>query len=255
MSNAVEYLAVELQKRYLSLYQRWKLRQAGIYFRGSVTRSEGEFLLTILPVLDDNSLVLYDIGASRGVVSGCCAKIPNFAQIHSFEPLPDVFLQLKKNMSRFPHVTCHNVALGDSNGVVDIRVNRSIDSSSVLPTSPIHDNEFPWTGEVGAERVRLVRLDDYVQEQSLPQPDFVKIDVQGYELRVLHGGEHTLRQARYCFIEMNFLLLYEGGAVFDDVYQAMRRLKYRLIGFSEPVRGRSHRQVFINGLFENEGVA
>jgi len=43
------------------------------------------------------------------------------------------------------------------------------------------------------QKVKLIRGDDFIRQNNLPLPQTIKIDVEGYEYRVLLGLEKTLR--------------------------------------------------------------
>lgn len=45
------------------------------------------------------------------------------------------------------------------------------------------------------------RLDDYAAEAGLPAADFIKIDVQSFELEVLKGAERTIGTADWLLLE------------------------------------------------------
>ena len=52
----------------------------------------------------------------------------------------------------------------------------------------------------------IVRLDDYVQENGIPAPDWIKIDIEGMELPALRGAEQILRSSHPTIIcEINHL--------------------------------------------------
>jgi len=235
-------------------YTFWKVRETGVRFHSPLDYDERVFFLELWPVLADDNLVVYDIGAASGKVSCCLAKLPNVTAIHAFEPNPEVFVKLAERMRPYPHMQCHNVALSDDAGIMTMHISRSTDSSSLLPMAELHRTEFPGTDISHQVQVRVVRLDDYVSQVSLPQPHLVKIDVQGYEDRVLRGGEDTLRQAKYCVLEMSLQPLYEGSPLVDDIYQQMRAMGFRLIGFAGDLKGRSGQQLQVDGIFENERV-
>ena len=233
----------------------WKLRETGVRAFEPLSFTERRFFLGLRPVLKDDRLVVYDIGASVGVVSGCLAKLPNITAIHAFEPIPEVFATLTARMRPYPLVQCHNVALSDDTGVMTMYISKSTDSSSLLPMAELHRTELPGTDISHQIQVGVVRLDDHVSQLSLPQPHLVKIDVQGNEDRVLRGGEKTIRQAKYCVLEMSLQPLYEGSPLFDDVYRQVRDLGFRLIGFAGDLTGQSGRQLQVDGIFENERLA
>lgn len=239
-------------------YTYWKVRETGIAWREPLTPQERIFYLQLLPIFKSSlsgSVVAYDIGASVGIFSSCLAKIPHVTAVHAFEPIPGSFKRLADRMRPYPQVTCHNVALGDVNQPQKMWViDKATDSSSFRSIGELPKQEFSGNFAAHAEYLPVVRLDDYVQEHHLPAPDLVKIDVQGYEDKVLQGGRGTMGQAAYCLLEMSFRPLYEGSPVFDDIYRQMRELGFRLIGIADILKGKSGLPLQVDGIFENEGL-
>lgn len=121
-----------------------------------------------------------DIGGHIGTSAVYFAGL--FERVISFEPAADTFECLVANIQAFgvKNVECRDVALSDAPGAARLMSH---------PRDP---------GNVGArflgegEGVEVRRLDDF----GLPGPDFVKIDVEGWESRVLLGGKATLLQSR-----------------------------------------------------------
>jgi FkbM family methyltransferase len=237
-------------------YTFWKVWETGVTLREPLTPQERKFFLKFWPILKNGankSVIAYDIGASIGIVSGCLAKISQIAAVHAFEPIPGSFKTLTARMQPYPHVMCHNVALGDANQRQKMWVmDKSRNASSFLNMGDLNKQEFSGSFESHTEDLPIVRLDDYVREHQLPPPDLVKIDVQGFEDRVLRGGEETIRQAAYCMLEMSFRPLYEGSPIFDHVYRQMRELGFRLIGIEDILKGVSGTHLQIDRVFENE---
>ncbi len=58
----------------------------------------------------------------------------------------------------------------------------------------------------------------------------MKIDVQGYEDRVLRGGEQTVKRAQVLLVETSFQQLYEGQALFEDILALLRGWGFRYAG-------------------------
>jgi FkbM family methyltransferase len=247
--NLFKRYALAIHRLHHKAYSYWKVRETGLVFREPLTAPERTFFLQIWPVLKRGSGVAYDIGASVGIFSSCLAKIPAITAVHAFEPIPGSFKRLAKRLQPYPWVTCHNVALGEVNQRQKMWVmDQALDSSSFLR---LHE-EFACGFKAHEEDLAIARLDDYVREHRLPPPNLVKIDVQGFEDRVLRGGELTMRQASYCLLEISFRPLYEGSPVFDDIYRQMRELGFRLIGVADSFKGKSGMQLQMDGLFENE---
>jgi hypothetical protein len=56
----------------------------------------------------------------------------------------------------------------------------------------------------------------------LRDPLLLKLDVQGFEDKVIIGGEDVVARAKIIIIEVSFLPLYEGAPLFDDIYQILK---------------------------------
>jgi FkbM family methyltransferase len=233
-------------------YSAYKIYRSGLITDFPLTSLERLFYLQLQPLLRDKSLVIYDIGAAKGIVSSCLAKLPNVISIESFEPIPEVYNSLIIEMQRYSNVRCHNVALGNSEGLLPMYINSKSDSSSLLKIENLHNKEFPGTDIQSQINIPVVRLDEYVKQYKLPLPNIVKIDVQGYEMNVLEGGIDTISQSKYCVLEMSFKPLYQGSPLFDDIYVVMRKLGFQLIGVTSPLKGESETQLQVDGFFENK---
>jgi FkbM family methyltransferase len=229
----------------------YKFKESKVKTNQPLTALERDFYLKLRSTLQGEKLVVYDIGAANGVVTGCLMKLENVAAIYAFEPIPDVYKQLENYTKSSKKVNCYNIALGDTNGSTLMYVSSKSDSSSILPMANVHVEQFPGTETQSAIDVRITRLDDFVKDNSLPLPDVVKIDVQGFEKNVIDGGINTISKSKYCILEMSLQLLYAGTPLFDEVYQLMVSLGFRLIAFSNPLTGKSGTQLQVDGIFEN----
>ena len=85
-------------------------------------------------------------------------------------------------------------------------------SSSLLETTAVNDTFFPFTKNKKKIPVKLTTLDEFSKTHpSLIGPEtLIKIDVQGYEDRVIKGGTKVFRNARVCVVEVSLDGLYKG---------------------------------------------
>lgn len=168
-----------------------------------------------------------DIGANRGQFSVLCESLFPGIRIHAFEPQKDCALQCEKVLPAGARVyTC---ALGAANTDREFFLTGKRDSSSILP---------PGEGQMTAygvnlshtETVREQRLDDVLKDAVLDGPTVMKLDVQGYELEVLRGATHTLRQVDFVYLEGSFVELYKGQALVTEIICFMTAAGFRLRG-------------------------
>ncbi|WP_457300903.1 FkbM family methyltransferase [Phyllobacterium sp. P5_D12] len=103
------------------------------------------------------------------------------AEVHSFEPQPEVFALLKANVegNGLSHVTPWNLAVSSAPGVAHF--------SGSSAYGHISD-------DASAPEVRVVTIDGFVKEQALQRVDLIKIDVEGFEPQVLKGARVTIEK-------------------------------------------------------------
>jgi FkbM family methyltransferase len=125
---------------------------------------------------------------------------------HAFEPLPDYAARLARD---FPSVTVQRLALSDTEGEEEFAYvhGRPAWSGFLARTASDH----PVVSDVEFIRVRTARLDDVI-DATLPV-GFIKIDVEGAELRVLQGATRTLSAWRP-------FVVFEHGIGAADLYGA-----------------------------------
>jgi FkbM family methyltransferase len=138
---------------------------------------------------------IFDIGTNVGAftIKTAC-NLDADTQVHAFEPNPHVFSLLNENMTLN---SCKNVILNPIGlGLINSEVwfNWSFQNSG--------GGRFNQTGS--GEKLSITTLDDYVQKSQVTKISFIKIDVEGYEMNVLKGGEQTIKTYRpKMFIELD----------------------------------------------------
>jgi FkbM family methyltransferase len=183
-----------------------------------------------------------DIGANTGQFAAIIHGLFPRARIYGFEPLPDCYQQLMDNMGGVPGFVAFNVALGDQDGEGQMHRHSFTPSSSLLPSSPLLTRVFPHTGQDRVDTVSVRRLDTIATQLELEHDLLVKIDVQGYEDRVIRGGKKVLSLASVLIVETSFARLYEGQILFDGIYDIVQRMGFHYAGsldqIASPLDGR-----------------
>ena len=173
---------------------------------------------------------IIDIGAHTGqFAKEIREKLPQ-ARIYSFEPLKDCYQKLVQNMSMDKNFKAYNFALGNKESRQEINRSASSPSSSLLPMANLHEEMYPHTKGGSKEEIDVKRLDDVFKDSDLEKEILVKIDVQGYEDKVIEGGINIISQAKIALLEVSFLELYKGQALFSEIYDIMKRLGFRYQG-------------------------
>jgi FkbM family methyltransferase len=160
-----------------------------------------------------------DVGAHKGEFASAIASILPEARIYAFEPLPECFSTLRQRLGHRSGFTAYRAALGDSEGEVSFLRSNFSKASSLLCMTNLHKEAFPWSAETSPITVSVAPLDSYLPEMEVTPKTLLKIDVQGYEAEVLRGAVRSLNSIDYILMEVTFEELYEGQALFDDIYR------------------------------------
>lgn len=91
-------------------------------------------------------------------------------------------------------------------------------SSSAFPMSA-HKNIWPEIVEVDMIDLTTVTLDTILARPRFENClfDYLVMDTQGAELRILRGAKNALEGAKYLYLEVSEDRLYEGGCNLDEV--------------------------------------
>lgn len=165
-------------------------------------------------ILERDSIV-FDVGANIGLTTLAFASIATGGRVFSFEPLPSSFQYLEQNLfangvasGRIGRIEALNVACGSTRAPGRL-FEDSFSAGSFLISNP--------TGELGRSGVAVdvFRLDDVARNQALRRVDFVKIDVEGFELDVLDGMQEVLEKFRpiVCLEFNSFCLIANAGVL------------------------------------------
>jgi FkbM family methyltransferase len=134
--------------------------------------------------------VIIDGGANIGFHSIQFAKLANQGTVYCFEPQPLIFNVLSTNA----------LINGCSDVIKQFRLGLSDNTEQELKMTPLKEQVFSehcvnyggrglTEGEEGEEAVQLTTIDSL----GLAKLDFMKLDVQGFELHTLKGGEVTIK--------------------------------------------------------------
>ena len=167
-----------------------------------------------------------DIGANVGQFAKEIRQVLPEAKIYSFEPIKECFEQLNENMKTDKNFEAFNFALGDKNETIKMNRSSYTPSSSILEMADAHKKLFPHTKESKPEQIEIRKLDDIINSISLEKETLIKVDVQGFEDKVIAGGIETFKKAKIVLIENSFIELYEGQPFFDDIYEKIKSLGF-----------------------------
>jgi FkbM family methyltransferase len=193
-----------------------------------------------------------DVGANTGQYARNLRDTGFTGKIVSFEPILEAYTQLCRAARNDSLWTVpERMAIGDKDGRAEIHVADNLVSSSMLPMLDSHRAADPNSCFVATQTVPVARLDS-VADRFLDDREsfFIKIDVQGFESKVLDGAPLLLNRATGLQIELSLVLLYDGEALFQPMLERLRESCFDLWslipGF---VDGRTGRLLQVDGVF------
>ncbi|MDY5847200.1 FkbM family methyltransferase [Actinobacillus porcinus] len=185
--------------------------------------SEAEVMIFKL-LLSDTSNVI-EVGSNIGMHAVPLAKFASQGKVLCFEPQRIIFQQL-----------CCNLALNNLINVESYRLGVSDQNTKAwIETS---DYSQPWNygsfsidkgfsteshfqGKILKEEIGIVKLDDFASVQRLASLDLLKIDAEGFDLRVLNGAKETIKRAQPAiFIESHY-------ASANGILDYLRQINYQ----------------------------
>ena len=182
-------------------------------------------------ICNDEKQLFLDIGANNGMSAlSIFTLIPN-AKVISFEPNPVNYPYLDKMVNKFSNFQYMPIGLGNKTKLLDFYypIYNGIKMTSLgsldykfakkwLSKDTIH---FFAPNKLKMEKIiiEVKTLDDFQIK-----PDFIKIDVEGFEYQVLLGAEETIRNSRP-------ILLVEGVSKDSNINQKLQEWKYNAYKF------------------------
>jgi FkbM family methyltransferase len=202
----------------------WSVYTRGIY--------ETEVTETLWRLAAPGDTVV-DGGANVGYMTSVLAvRVGPRGSVHCFEPHPDVFRDLERNVGRWRNsrkcgsFVLHDAALGERQALATLR------APSYFPTN--RGTSWIDSGEENGEgdtiKVQVLALDDVFPSYKII--GVVKLDVEGYGLRALKGMQRMLHERR-----IRHIIFEELDAFPAATHHFLHELGYRTFGLERKLRG------------------
>jgi FkbM family methyltransferase len=191
-----------------------------------------------------------DVGAFRGSFTDAALLYWQPARVWLIEAQPDCAAALRAKYASNPVCRVVHSAVAAANGQVELRINESPDSSSILPILP--ESTALYGKPLGETRRLLVpgkTLDTLFAAEGIESVDLMKVDIQGAEKQLIEGGRNALQRVHQLYIEVVFDVQYAGSAVFSEVEELLRELGFKVRGFSQGRLGADGALAYTDALF------
>jgi len=181
---------------------------------------------------------VFDIGANVGEYSSMLldnSKSHNVElNLHLFEPTKSCFEIISKKFGSKNNVTLNNFGVSDSNTTAQIFYDKEQSGLASLYQRNLDSYNLQLNQ---SEEIILKRIDEYIEEKNIKHVDFIKIDIEGHELKAFYGFGNYLNDDFVDYIQFEY-----GGANLDSHSSLMEIYKF----FEK--RGFSIAKIMPNGL-------
>lgn len=183
--------------------------------------------------LFESPVTIVDVGAAGGV--GELLSLAGLCEVHAVEPRSEFCNALEAEAKTTPYrvFKTYDKGLARTNGPHTLYVTRVPEASSLYyPNADLvkrwrSDGAFEVVSEV---TVDCIRLDNMLASAGVSAVDLIKIDTQGSELDILLSAGEYLAKISVIKCEVEFVSLYKGQPLFDDVVRELSKNGFRYIG-------------------------
>lgn len=166
-----------------------------------------------------DGMTVLDIGANIGCHTLRFAKlVGKNGKVVAFEPMTFALTKLKDNieLNNFKNIIVEKIALSNVDGkrqTINFRASWTLDGNR----EDINQKE----------EIDFLTLDTYIRKKQINKVDFVKVDVDGYEYKVLVGAKETLQKfSPLILIELGKYTLSNFGDKLEDLVDFLYSLGY-----------------------------
>lgn len=131
----------------------------------------------MFPAIED-AKVVFDVGGNIGITAVIMSYRYPSATVYTFEPEPDNFYILKKNIQGISNIKAFNFGLASTSGRLDLRFPQDDLNSGMF-------SFYDWGTTDKSISVEVVSVSDFMKTESIDRIDVVKIDTEGAEYDIL----------------------------------------------------------------------
>jgi FkbM family methyltransferase len=157
---------------------------------------------------NEKSIVVFDVGGNVGEYAKVAARFFSNATIHAFEPSKKTFERFVHNTKSIENIIPNNFGLSDADTSVLL-----YSSAAASGLSSVYHRNIKHIGITmdNTEEISLSTIDNYCELQNIQQIHFLKLDIEGHELKALQGAARMLESSGIRFIQFEF-----GGTNIDS---------------------------------------
>lgn len=202
----------------------------------AVARQHHREMLPLLSRYIGSDSVVIDVGAHAGQFAKLFAGIARHGKVYAFEPGTYTLAILRRVVKwrRIANIIIVPFGLSDEPGGADLAL--PVKKSGSLGFGLAHIStrqnlaldKTEQTRPLAIDHIRLTTLDDFAKSEGLQRIDFIKADIEGWEIRMLRGARQCLERFRpVVMLEVVETHLARAETNADEAWQILGGLGYR----------------------------
>jgi FkbM family methyltransferase len=208
---------------------RWRLSGSFLaHFFKATTQQHHRALAASIARLVPSDSIVFDVGAHAGQYTKLFARAAAEGRVYAVEPgsYARSILRSVVWLHGLTNVMVLPMALGSGSALGTLTLPVKGRDSLGFGLAHLGAPENRW-GIVAQELVTVTTLDTVVAALGLDRLDFIKADIEGWELRLLHGGRDSLQRFRpRLMLELSTEHLARAGDRLDDGFAFLEELGY-----------------------------
>lgn len=176
---------------------------------------------------------LIDVGANEGQFLSIIKESGFTGRTFSFEPIPAMAQMIVEKFKGDARTKIFNMALGESDSVLELNVYDSSVFSSFKTTNQFSKENFPEHVKLKEKiSVPVKRMDEVLaKEINKDNAVFLKVDTQGFDLEVMKGATGILPQVKAVTFECSVIPIYDGCPNYLETIEYFSQLGFVPSGF------------------------
>lgn len=201
-------------------------------------------------ILDSTEIVYFDVGTNYGIEINLLKNIFRGKKIlvHAFEPNKNLKTTLQR---KYPNIILNTVAVSNFNGVTDFYEEKITSQSSINS-----DISSPLTNIQEVYKTEVITLDKYISVNNIKKIDYLKIDVEGSDYKVLEGLKKSMLRIPIKLIKIEVMFLDQVGYEdnFKNILNFLDNHNFKIYAFPN-IKHLNNKIYLLDVFFINKSLA
>lgn len=174
-----------------------------------------------------NNMTIFDVGANTGEYAKYILSINPDVRIFCFEPVLNTYRQLINNLSdeiNNGKLVVNNFGLSDNKNEAEIFIYEDLSGNNSLYFNEIYGISKQF---IRKEKIFLTTINDYTINNNIRNINYLKIDVEGHELRVIKGASDLINKKKINCIQFEYNSNWKvSGSKLGEVFEYLTAFGY-----------------------------